>query len=108
MNKITKDLSILTTIPEKNLDRLVDLSKECIYDAIEESRLKEESICEIDLGIGILYILLSKETTKYKFIPSEDLEININKVIRKDTSPMTKFVETTIVDKIINTYKDLM
>lgn len=108
MNNIINDVSTLTTIPVQSLEELVHLSSVCICDAIEEDKLKNKDICEIDIGIGTLYILISNESTKYKFIPNKELETNINTTIRKGVNPMTRLVESTLVDKIINTYKDLI
>lgn len=108
MTSIINDLSTLTTIPEESLNRLVNLSECCICDAVEETRLRNQEVCEIDLGVGVLYILVSNEVVKYKFIPSKKLEVNINDTIRKGTNSMTNFVESTLVNKILNTYKDML
>lgn len=108
MNNIINDLSTLTTIPIDSLNRLVNLTSVCICDAVEESKLNSEEVCEINLGVGNLYILISGDTTKYKFIPNKELETNVNTTICKGASPMSKFVESTLIDKITNTYKDMI
>lgn len=108
MNNLINDVSTLTTIPIENLKELVHLSNVCICDIVEEDKLKNKEVCEIDIGIGTLYILISNESKKYKFIPSKELDTNINTTIRKGVNPMTRLVESTLVDKIINTYKDMI
>lgn len=108
MNNLINDLSTLTTISSDSIKRLVNLSNVCICDTIEEDKLQNKDVSEIDIGIGVLYILISSETVKYKFIPSKELETNINTTIRKGVNPMEKFVETSLINKITNTYKDML
>ena len=102
---LIKDLSVLTTIPEKNLHSLVNKYIWCIYDNVHEQHLKNETI-NIDLEIGNLYITIIDDIVKYKFIPKEDFNSQILKVLQGENILKTK-VGKTLVDKICNTYKDM-
>ena len=68
MNNLIKDLSILTTIPEDTLTKLVDKCNWCICEYVNELQIdtkREDNIVEIDLGIGKLSILISDNQLKY-------------------------------------------
>ena len=70
MNKLTEDLSVLTTIPEKHLEKIVDKIYYVISETVLEHLIEEKQVAEIDIGIGTLYIQLLENSIKYKFIPN--------------------------------------
>ena len=71
---VIKDISKLTTIPERSLNKLMSKMCWCICDAVEESTLKEQNITVIDIGIGQLCIQVISNEIQYKFIPDSKLE----------------------------------
>jgi hypothetical protein len=102
-----KDISVLTTIPYFSLQNLFRTLEDVISYDVKESLLDKENICEIDIGIGTLNILVTEDEIKYKFIPSKTLsEAVINSVQHKD-SPLVIKAEQSLSRKIMNTYKDL-
>ena len=68
---LTTDLGILSGVAVTNLDKLALLSNDIISHAVLEAKLNNEPVAEIDLGIGILYILISEEELT-------DLEISLS------------------------------
>lgn len=108
MTNLINDISTLTTIPTKYLAKLNDKALVCICDSVEESLVAEQEITEINIGIGTLYIKLEGELCKYKFIPSNELQKAVKATILNRQSSLTHELETTLVNKIMNSYKDFM
>jgi hypothetical protein len=102
------DLSSLTCIDIGIINRLVDLSDDCICHSVVDSIKSKESTTEIDIGIGTIYILVEEGSTKYKFIPSEELERKVCTSVKTRKSPLVKRVEKSLVKNIERTYKDLL
>ena len=107
MKDLVKDVSTLTTIPYFSLQNLCELCKDVIVYDVQESLLNKENICEIDIGIGTLNILVTEEEVKYKFIPSKSLSETVIDGINHKNSPLIVKAEKSLSKKIMNTYKDL-
>lgn len=105
---VLNDLATLTTIPQATLVKLMDKMGWCICNLVEESSLNSDSITEIDLGIGKLILNIENNEIEYKFIPSTKLESNIIKTIKEKKNPLLNKLETSLADRIINTYKDMI
>lgn len=110
-NKIIKDLSILTNIPEYIINKMEEiLEKEIqkeIYDAVIFS--KKEYI-NIDLGIGrlIVNVDINKGSLTYDFIPSKSLENGIIQSLRYEENPIIESVEKNLKNKVLSFYKELV
>lgn len=101
-------VSKLTTIPEKNLTRLQDIYELVICDSVEDSIMNGDEYSRIDLGYGILDIKFEDNSLKFRFRPSAKFEEElIDTVVNKHNS-LTRAIETSLVNKIVQTYKDLM
>lgn len=105
---LIKGLSILTTIDEHHLNRLVDLSKLVIVDEIVEQLQQGQDVIKIDLGIGDLLMHYSGESIKFKFTPNAKFEEDIANACIHQVNLIDDKVESTLKDKIVNTYKDLL
>ena len=108
MSNLIDDLVKVTTIQKATLDRLCNISIDCIGHSLYESICDSEDITEIALGIGTLLIKMGGNEISYKFIPNSKLESTLINVAQKNESPLTKSIEKSIVDKIEKTYKDLL
>lgn len=111
MNKdknIVSDVSQLTTIPYQTLEKLIDTFEMCICHSVLETSLEHENICVCDIGLGTLSLCLDKNSISYKFIPSSNFEKKLINTFKHKTSPLIDIVETTLKDRIVNTYKDLI
>ena len=108
MNNIIEDLSKLTTIPVKSLNKLVDKTVFCISDIVEDAVLEQKKLLEIDIGIGILHIKLESESVKYKFIPHQILETAVKDTIVNKRNLLQDTLEKVLVNRVVNTYKELL
>ena len=108
MNNLITDISTLTAIPEKTLNKILDKAYVAINDIILEDLMEDKKVAEIDIGIGSLYIQLLHNSIKYKFIPNATLEENVRNTIIHKTNLLENTLETNLVDKLTNTYKDFM
>lgn len=108
MINLIEDISKLTTIPEKVLTKLVEKVYFCVSNAVEEAVLAQEKVLEIDTGVGILLIKLNSDNVRYKFIPNKELETSIKNTILNKKNLLQDTLETTLVTRIINTYKELI
>lgn len=102
------DLVILTTIPKSSFDKLVDKVQLVICHAVEESIENDESITEVNIGIGTLHIKVEKDAIKYRFSPSQSLNNNIKNTAINRKSPLVDRVETLLRDRICNVRKKLL
>lgn len=103
---VIEDLSILTTVPTTNLNQLCKKAIYCICDDIDSSRLKGESLVDIDIGIGTLSILIGSDAVQYRFIPSNVLDSSVKRTIVDGKNPLVEKAEKLLAKKIISTYKD--
>ena len=108
MYEAIKDVSKLTTIPTKSLNKLMDRFIYCIVDAVKEDTLEDKEITEIDLYIGKLYIQHLGTQLKYKFIPSTKLEKHLNTLLSDGLNSLECALEKSLVTKITEVYKDLL
>lgn len=105
---LIKDLSKLTTIPIDSLCLLSNKAIWCICDEVEDTILNGETITTIDIGIGNILIKNEEDEVKYKFIPSKELENNIIDTTINKKNPLKIIIEKTLINKILNTYKDVL
>lgn len=105
MNKMSEDLSKLTTIPENILIKLFDKIRWIIGDAICEAN---SDLVEIDIGIGTLLLSNELEHVRYKFIPDDSLDETIRNCFNDHISPIEQQLEKRFIDRIIHTYKDIL
>ncbi len=110
MNKIDlfNDLSLLTGVSKLSLQNLSERSVLCISHAMIECLQSKEPQCEVDIGIGNLYIKLEGDTIKYKFIPSKNLEETIAFAIQQKESPLTLKIDKALGERIENAYRSLI
>lgn len=108
MNNLINDLSAITQIPKRLLDKLVDNAIHCIGHIIYESMQSKENLAKINIGIGLIYIKFDNSAIQYKFIPSAQLESCLTDVILNKKDILIINVESTLKNKILNTYKEFM
>lgn len=101
-------VSKLTTIPDKNLIRLQDIYELVICDAVEDSLIKGESWTRVDLNLGMLDIKFEDNNLKFRFVPSAKFEEELIDTIVNKHNCLAHAIETSLVNKITQTYKDLM
>ena len=108
MINAVKDVSVLSTIAEKDI---VKLLKKFIYSiccGVDESVIKGDMVTAVDIGIGVLYIKHEPNSEiEYKFIPCKYLEKGIISTITEGKNPLEEDVNNSLVKKFTNVYKDL-
>lgn len=108
-NNTIKDLSDITSIPYTLLCKLVNNLEDIICHDVKES-LQESgtnSITEVNIGIGKLFIYITEEEVTYRFIPSFSFENKLVNMINNNEDPMITELEESLKEKIVNRYKDL-
>lgn len=108
MINIIEDLSKITEISEKDLNKLIIKSIWCICNSVAENNLINKNLTELNIGLGKLLILDEDNVIKYKFIPSKLLEKNLIKTLTEGKNPLKMVLEKTLCSRIINTYKDII
>lgn len=106
--EIIKDLNSLTSIPEKILEKLSDNILFLILQNLEETLIKKENVCEINLNLGILIISIEEEELKFKFIPSKKLEKEILKTLELNENSMNQILTNNMINALEKTYKELL
>lgn len=103
---LIEDLSKYTTIPIKNIEKLVSLSTDCISHIIYSGSLTDIKTYELDIGIGNLVFDITSKEIKYAFIPSKELEISILDALDGKDKLVEK-LEKTLAVKLLTAYKDI-
>ena len=84
------------------------ISELCICDYINELDMIDEDVLDIDIGIGVISILIIEDEIQYSFSPSTLLEKSMIKTIETKQSPLVNKLEINLENKINSTYKDIM
>lgn len=105
---LLKDISPLTNIKDKIINKMSNISELCICDYINELDMIDEDVLNIDIGIGIISMLIVDDEIQYSFSPSESLEKMIIKTIEDKESPLVNKLEVNLENKINSTYKDIV
>ena len=105
---VIEDVSTLTTIAQKDIVKFLKKFIYAICCGINESDLSEEDITEADIGIGTIYIKHDKSSDiSYKFVPCKYLQKSIENTLKDGKSPFEDDLNSALVNKFTNVYKDL-
>ncbi len=108
MNNLLKDVSKLTTIDDKTLDKLIEKILYCISNNVMEEVLADKQVLEIDIIFGTLYIKIENEQLRYKFVPNEEFEEMIVNTVLEKKNTLENTIALTLCSKLTRTYKDLL
>ena len=108
MTKLVDDVSVLTNIPEAILEKLVRAEGMSIGHAVYEAQINKKSICEIDIGIGTLFINIEPDALRYRFVPSAAVEKAVRDAALGKSSPLKKELDNNLSEKLKNSYRDLL
>lgn len=106
--KITTDLSKLSNLDEKYLDKLFTLCADVIGSSLYETILKNEDMLELDCIFGKLIIKADMKEIKIKFIPSEDLELDLKNINSGHEPSLKHKLEKAVTAKLVDMYKGLI
>lgn len=87
------DISSLSLIKPSILNKLIDISQSCLCDYVDNMSILEDSLVEVDIGIGTLNIFIEEDVIKYQFKPSKKLEKNLVQTVVDGNSPLTYKIE---------------
>lgn len=107
-HSLITDLQTVTQLSTSVFSKLISLSELVICDDMNELDMSSDDILELDIGIGKLQFLVSEDVLQYQFIPSKTLENAIIHTLETKTSPLMTATETSLENKILKTYKELL
>jgi hypothetical protein len=106
--KLITDLSKLSNLPEEYLFKLFNISSYIISNAVYESLLESKNITEIDVVFGKLIIKADLKDIKIKFIPNDDLEMDLKNINQGGEPSLKHKLERLISAKLIELYKEIL
>ena len=108
MINLIDDVSQLTDVSSKTLNKFVPVCTHCIGHAVYESQCAKCDTTEIDIGIGELKLKVDFEGIHYRFVPSKALEQMLIQTVANKTSPLAVTLDKNLQDKIDRAYKELL
>ena len=105
--KLNEDLSLLTSIPEKTLGKVLSKAIYCISNAVVESLLADEELTEIVTEIGSIWIQCKNNELKYKFVPNAKLNRELTEAVASKKSSLEDALEESVIKKFNDLYRDL-
>ena len=97
---VVNDLGVLTKVPNKVLDELVNKLNLCIGSIIADAVASKEQSVIIDIGIGTLSVSLTD--MQCKFVPSKDLRATIKKSMIEGADPLECELEKELTAKLVS------
>ena len=104
---IVQDISTLTTVQKSSIDRLCIQAIKCVCYCICEALSKNEKDLCLDIGIGSLFINIGEDSVKYRFEPSMFMDNSIIDSVLSGKNPVIEDIESSLLNKVNTTYKDL-
>lgn len=108
MTVLVNDISNLTTLSVRLLEKLNKTSITIIGHAVYESLLEGGCDTHVDTGYGTLTIHVDAESIRYRFVPNKELERVVMKTVTTKTSPLKVALDKNLSDKLQNTYRELL
>lgn len=108
MYSLQDDLKTLTNISSDVIDKLVNKILYIICDDVLDTHLNNNTVTDIDTGIGVLSICVDNNQIKYRFIPSTIVESAIKNTIVDLKSPVKERASKTLASKINEIYEELL
>ena len=110
---LEKNLSVLTTIPEKALIKLhkhLNLihSNDVVMELLKRDVEHSDDPIGIETFEGTIYLTVEDDILKYKFIPSQEFNnLMIKSFVDRDSALVTE-VNNALKNALCNTYKDIL
>ena len=108
MQNLINDLSTLTNIPIDIWEKFIDIAHMDIAHYAFETISQKETSLSIDIGLGILYIKYEDDNIKYKFIPHESLEREVEEAFVNKKSPLVEVSTKKLTTRLKNAYKEFI
>ena len=108
MRNLYNDLATITNSNKDIFNKLVKNSNFLICNYLEDTTLNNENLCTIDIGIGVLKIVIEEDTVRYSFIPSKELETEIINTLENNQSYLTSIVNSKLIGQLNKLYDNLL
>lgn len=100
------DLSVITTIPKKNLSNFKNYLFKMHSNKIV-SGLKDSAVVELDIFEGTLLLTQEDDSIKFKFIPNQEFLDMVKSSVVDGRDDLVLSSIDKLKNAFINTYKDL-
>lgn len=104
---IIKETSILTTVAERNIKKVVEKQIFAINEAVVEATLENKNTVRLDIGLGELILKITDEEVIYRFEPSSQLEESLKNSILNQQNLLEDALDDALVARLTNIYKEL-
>lgn len=102
-----RDLSAITGIKLATLQSVLEKQNKLIaHDLFQLSQ--EDSVAEIDIGIGTLQIKVDGENCFYRFVPCAKLQGTISHTLQSKEDVLVSALEKAVADRFEKTYKEII
>ncbi len=108
MRNLYNDLATITNSNKDIFNKLVKNSNFLICNYLEDTTLNNENLCTIDIGIGVLKIVIEEDTVRYSFIPSKELETEIINTLENNQSYLTSVISSKLTSQLNKLYDNLL
>lgn len=108
MRNLYNDLATVTNSNKDVFNKLVKNSNFLICNYLEDTTLNNENLCTIDIGIGVLKIVIEEDTVRYSFIPSKELETEIINTLENNQSYLTSVISSKLTSQLNKLYDNLL
>lgn len=106
---LLRDISALTSVSLKTINKMEYLAELCICDYLNELDMQaNDDIVNINVGFGTVSMLIVDDSIQYQFTPSYSLEQKMINAIENKCTPLSDAAETNLENKLLATYKDLL
>ena len=107
MNELIEDVAELSSIPQRTLLELNDITIHAIGHAFYEKLSSGGNTLEYDVGCGTLIIRVQDDKLFYKFIPSDTLE-DVIVDANNGVDPLFKKTINSLDKRLSSAYKRLL
>lgn len=109
MEHLVNDLSTLTNVTKQWYNKVLGVAEQVLCDYVDTMMNdKKNDVVQVDIGLGIISILVQNNELKYSFTPSESLNKSIIEMLETGENPLIKATETNLEGKILKAYKELL
>ena len=98
----------IVTVWRNSFQKLTDKINWCICDAVYQTKQVQNTITTLDLTFGKIVITNNSDSISYKFKPAPELEEAVKTVILDNVNPLKATLEKNLINRITNTYKDII
>lgn len=104
---LKEDLSKLTNLNTRYLDKMENYLEYIIIDGIQDSLIDNDNTTELTSDIGSILISVEGDNVRYKFVPSENFDNLIKTKLKYGQNLLKDKLDKLLVERITTCYKDL-